>query len=494
MLNRAVWQACDSFRASVDSYEYKNFVLGMLFLKFIADVMRDHDEGRSPDVPELFNLPLEANFYWLLDKSPESGNQLRLDRALRLLELANRDKLNRVFDEIQFDSAHLGAAARRDELARQLLQKFSRPELDLRPSRIGSLDVIGNAYEYLIARFASDSGKKAGEFYTPAQVSELMAMLVDAQDGERIYDPACGSGSLLLHCLRHARSRNARSKISLWGQESKFTTWQLAKMNMFLHGESGERIMWADSLLEPKFVDLQQQLYQFEVVVANPPFSLQEWGHASLQQDRWKRFARGMPPASNGDYAFLLHMLASLDPQRGRMAVIVPGGVLFRRGAEGELRRKLLQENLIESVIALPPNLFYGTELSASILFMRSGKRTRDILFIDASRECDASQRKNRLRESDLQGIMQQVRSRSSTPGYASLVSLEQVLAQDGDLRVAAWVEAPPGGSENPDLQALLAQQEAVRRQIAASDAELRAALRALGVLPPLHAEDGDAS
>ncbi|MBI3230711.1 MAG: SAM-dependent DNA methyltransferase [Burkholderiales bacterium] len=385
VINRTIWEACDTFRGTVDASIYKNYVLTMLFLKYISDVWIDHHANNLGPIAHLqiFALPDAANFYTLYEQRQHSGNGARLDRALKLIEQHNRDTLQGVFEGISFNITGLKDPHKQDSLLRHLLEDFAKPALDLRPSQVGIVDVIGNAYEFLIKNFASDSGKKAGEFYTPAEISHLIARLVAPQTGETIYDPACGSGSLLMKCSRLIRQNANAEDYQLFGQESMPSTWALAKKNMFLHGEINHRIEQGDTLRSPKFLHPDGSLMQFDAVVANPPFSLDKWGEEEARTDRWQRFARGVPPKNIGDYAFILHMVESMKPDTGRMAVVVASGVLFRGGVEGKIRAKLVTENLIDAVISLPGKVFFGTDLAASILLLKRQRSTQDVLFID---------------------------------------------------------------------------------------------------------------
>ncbi|HTH10799.1 MAG TPA: class I SAM-dependent DNA methyltransferase, partial [Acidovorax sp.] len=397
-INAAVWNACDTFRGTVDPSIYKDFVLTMLFLKYVSDVWQDHYDGYKQqygDHPELiaemlkserFVLPSDASFYALHNQRHSPGNGERIDKALHAIEEANITKLRDVFQDISFNSNKLGDEQQKNDILRHLLEDFAKPELDLRPSRVGQLDVIGNAYEFLIKNFASTSGKKAGEFYTPPEVSTLMARLMAPQEGDEICDPTCGSGSLLMKCGRLVRENTGSRKYALYGQEAIGSTWALAKMNMFLHGEDNHRIEWGDTIRNPKLLDSAASLKHFDIVVANPPFSLEKWGFEGADADKFSRFRRGVPPRTKGDYAFILHMIETMKPGTGRMAVVVPHGVLFRGAAEGRIRQKLIEENLLDVVIGLPEKLFYGTSIPAAVLVFRKNKTDEKVLFIDASR------------------------------------------------------------------------------------------------------------
>lgn len=481
-LNRAIWATCDIFRSSVDSNSYKDFVLTMLFLKYISDVWHDAHAPHNFDKRKpIFALPPEADFVHLYERRMEADNAGRIEAAFAALEQANLDKLADVFENLKFDCSKLGDLAQREETLQKLLTHFGRPELNLSPSRVCDLDIIGNVYEFLLKNFASTSGKKAGEFYTPSEVSQLIALLVDPQPGDLICDPTCGSGSLLMKCGKLIRERHASDDYHLYGQEAVGSTWSMAKMNMILHGEGGQRLERGDTLRAPRLLDEAGRLMQFDVVVANPPFSQKNWGAESAQKDPHHRFARGLPPDNRGDYAFILHMVESMHPQRGRAAVVVPNGVLFRGGLEGVIRKALLQENLIDTLICLPSHLFFGTNLSPVIILFRRNKQERDILFVNASEQYETDKSLQRLRPQDIERILQACKTRRDEDGFACLVSLEQVFDNEYDLSFARYI---PEQSNFPryDLQELAYTRDSLKQEMERCDHELDQALRRVGI------------
>ena len=497
-INKAVWGACDSFRGVVDPSIYKDYVLTMLFLKYISDVWQDHydtyqaEHGDEPELitelmkAERFVLPKEASFYSLYEHRHEPGNGERIDQALHAIEETNIAKLRDVFQDISFNSNKLGDDKQKNEILRHVLEDFNKPELNLRPSRIGALDVIGNAYEYLIKNFAATSGKKAGEFYTPPEVSDLIAELLEPQEGDEICDPACGSGSLLMKCGRKIREKyNGSKKYALFGQEAIGSTWALAKMNMFLHGEDNHRIEWGDTLRNPKLLNKDESLMHFDIVTANPPFSLEKWGHDEAEHDRWGRFRRGIPPKTKGDYAFILHMIETLKPGTGRMGVVVPHGVLFRGAAEGKIRRKLIEENLLDTVIGLPEKLFYGTGIPAAILIFKKHRHSREsgnpgVLFIDASREYADGKNQNVLRTEDIQKIIDTCHKRESVDKYAWLASPEEIAENDFNLNIPRYVDTFEE-EEEIDLMAVRAEREKLKAELARLEEEMDGYLKELG-------------
>ena len=420
-------------------------------MKYISDVWHDHraeyeqqfagDQDRIVRrlQRERFVLPDGCDFPSLYRQRNATNLGEVINKALERIEDANRQKLANVFRNIDFNSeANLGRTEERNDRLKNLLEDFANRRLDLRPSRVGNLDIIGNAYEYLIARFASGAGKKAGEFYTPPEVSELLAQLVDPQPGERISDPACGSGSLLIKCARQVGDTN----YALYGQENNGSTWALAMMNMFLHDINSADIRWGDTLRRPQLVE-DDRLMHFEVVVANPPFSLDKWGADAAANDRWGRFARGIPPKSKGDYAFILHMISTMDTVRGRMGVIVPHGVLFRGSSEGAIRRTLIEENLLDAVIGLSPNLFYGTGIPAAILVFRHNKPDISVLFIEGSHAFQEGTNQNKLRPSDIATIVDTYRRRESVDKYAYCATFEEIQANDFNLNIPrTWIRS----------------------------------------------------
>ena len=465
-IEHVLWKACDSFRGKIDSSRYKDYILSMLFVKYLSDVTKEKraqymeqyngDERRVERAMgrERFAIDAESTFDYLYENRNDNEIGQKINVALSRIEEHNSGKLRNVFRAIDFNSqVDFGNVKGKNATLRNLLEDFHG--LDLRPGQLDSSDVIGDAYEYMIANFASDAGKKGGEFFTPSQVSELVASLVKPRENDRIYDPTCGSGGLLLKAYKKVPS----GKVAIYGQVLNAQTWALCTMNMFLHGVDDARIWQGDTLSNPQNIE-EDILMKFQVVVANPPFSLDKWDSGFLSNagldakgkrqekmsatmDSWKRFDWGVPPSSKGDYAFVLHMLHSLDAENGRMAVVLPHGVLFRGASEGKIRRQLVELNLLDAVIGLPANLFYGTGIPACILVFKKNRASRDVLFIDASGEGNYEKGKNQniLRDSDIGRIVSAYETRENVDKYSYVASYDEIRENDFNLNIPRYVD-----------------------------------------------------
>lgn len=494
-VNQAAWAACDTFRGAVDPAQYKDYILVMLFLKYISDLWNDHVNNyrrqygdddiriRRRLERERFILPEGCSFYDLHAQRNEANIGELINIALEKIEDKNRAKLEGVFRNIDFNSeSNLGRVKDRNRRLKNVLEDFAKPALDLRPSRV-SEDIIGECYIYLISRFASDAGKKAGEFYTPAAVSRLLARLAAPMPGNTICDPACGSGSLLIRAAEEVGSDN----YALYGQEVNGATWALARMNMFLHSKDAARIEWCDTLNSPALIE-GDRLMKFDVVVANPPFSLDKWGAENAENDKHKRFWRGIPPKSKGDYAFISHMIEIARPRSGRVAVIVPHGVLFRGGSEGKIRKALIQENLLDAVVGLPANLFTTTGIPVAILvFDRSREQGGanedriDILFIDASEEFAPGKTQNLMTEEHIQKVLDTYRTRAEIDKYSHLASPAEIQENDYNLNIPRYVDTFEP-EEEIDVAALQNEIDRLEEELAEVRGRMAGYLKELGI------------
>ncbi|HEX9743824.1 MAG TPA: type I restriction-modification system subunit M [bacterium] len=488
-INDIAWKACDTFRGSIDPAQYKDYILVMLFIKYMSDLGKDKREqyadrykGDKERIEralsrERFVVPQESDFDFLYSKRRETNIGEIINIALDKIEDANKSKLEDVFRNIDFNSQNLGETKERNRRLISLLEDFNNPKLDLRPSRIGNYDIIGNTYEYLISRFASDAGKKGGEFYTPGEVAMLLAELLEPNPGDKISDPACGSGSLLIKVAKKVGSND----FALFGMESNGSTWALCRMNMFLHEMDNARIEWCNTITNPRLVD-GDSLIKFNIVVANPPFSLDKWGVEIAESDKYNRFWRGIPPKSKGDYAFISHMVETALEGEGKVGVIVPHGVLFRGGAEGKIRQKMIEENLLKAVIGLPANLFFGTGIPAAILIFDKGKgkNNTDVLFIDASREFLNGKNQNKLRETDIAKIVKTFKDFATVEKYSYRATVEEITENDFNLNIPRYVDTFEE-EEEVDISAVMKEIEGIEAELAVTRKEMDRYLKELG-------------
>ena len=447
-INNIVWKSCDSFRGVMNSSEYKDYILSLLFVKYLSDFYKekrvelsskyDGDEARIERAlsREKFKLDEKCTFDYLVANKENSELGELINTALDRIEEDNPTKLEGIFRGVDFnDSKNLGNKKDRNSTLKAVLEDFDNSKLDLSPSKLENNDVIGDSYEYLISHFASDAGKKGGEFFTPSEVSSLLAMLAKAKNGDEIYDPTCGSGSLLIKAAKEIGTNN----FALYGQERNGVTHALSRMNMFLHDINDATIMWGDTIRSPQLLQ-NDKLRKFDVVVANPPFSLDKWGHDDVANDLYGRFEFGLPPKSKGDYAFIQHMIASLN-ENGRMAVVVPHGVLFRGASEGRIRKQIIDNNLLDAVIGLPSNLFFGTSIPASIMVIKKQKDNNNVLFIDASNEFEKQKNQNKLRDDHLQKIIATYNNREELEKYSHVAMLEEIKENDYNLNIPRYVD-----------------------------------------------------
>ena len=418
-----------------------------------------------------------ATYYSLYERRSAANIGELINIVLDHIEESNKSKLEGVFRNIDFNSeANLGRTKDRNKRLKTLLEDFYKPQLSMKPSLV-SEDVIGNTYIYLIERFASDSGKKAGEFFTPLKVTELVANLAGPKPGGRICDPACGSGGLLIQAAQEvARSAdNAQEKrnFALFGQESNGSTWALCRMNMFLHSFDSARVEWCDTLNSPLLVE-NARLMKFNCVVANPPFSLDKWGAENAESDQYNRFWRGVPPKSKGDWAFISHMVETALEKQGRIAVVVPHGVLFRGAAEGRIRQKMIEENLLDAVIGLPGNLFPTTNIPVAILvFDRSREKggvreeCKNVFFVDASREFVSGKNRNTISEAHLAKIMETYTVRAEKEKYAHVAEFDEIKENDFNLNIPRYVDTFEE-EEEIDIDVVQKEIDALEKELAA--------------------------
>ncbi|WP_187866552.1 type I restriction-modification system subunit M [Helicobacter pylori] len=442
-LYSSLWAGADSLRGGMDASEYKNYVLNLLFLKYISDKARNNNFSEI-EVPQgCFYEDILA-----LEGDKEIGDKLNKIIA----KIAERNDLKGVIDSVDFnDNTKLGEGKAMMDTLSNLVKIFA----DLSLGAHGALDddLLGDAYEYLMHHFASESGKSKGQFYTPSEVSLLLSLLLGIDENTRqdksIYDPTCGSGSLLLK----ASSMAGKKGLTIYGQEKDISTTALCKMNMILHHSATADIAKGGSstLSNPLFTTENGMLQTFDYVVANPPFSLKNWTDGlsidpkskQVINDRFNRFEDGTPPEKNGDFAFLLHIIKSLK-NTGKGAVILPHGVLFRGNAEGVIRKNLLMKGYIKGVIGLAPNLFYGTSIPACVIVLdkENAHARKGVFMIDASKDFKKDGNKNRLREQDVQKMIDTFNAYKEIPYYSKMVSLEEISANDYNLNIPRYIAA----------------------------------------------------
>jgi type I restriction enzyme M protein len=446
-LESHLWEAANILRGPVDAADFKNYVFPLLFFKRISDVFDEEYEAALKEsdgdeeyalFPQNYRFQIPNGCHWNDVRVVASNVGQALQKAMRRIEKANPETLYGIFGDAQWTNKDRLP----DSLLRDLLEHFSRVKLG---NQTAQADLLGQSYEYLIKKFADLTNKKAGEFYTPRSLVRLIVNILDPREGETIYDPACGTGGMLLEAIHHVRENHGDDRMlwgRLFGQEKNLTTSAIARMNLFLHGASDFQIVRGDTLRQPAFFS-GDDLATFDCVIANPPFSLEKWGDEIWNNDPFGRNFAGMPPAKTGDYAWVQHMIKSMAARTGRMAVVLPHGALFRSGKEGEIRKRILCMDLLEAIIGLGPNLFYGTGLAACILVFRQRKppaRKKKVLIVDASREFKTGRAQNELLPEHVNRIYTWYRDYKDIEGVARLVSLDDIAANDYSLNIPRYV------------------------------------------------------
>ena len=479
-LESHLWNCAEILRGSaVDRTDWKAYILPLLFFKRISDVWDEETADAVAlfgdvdpvDFPEVHRFDVPAGRHWRDVREMPANVGTALSHAMREIERANPDTLYRVFGAADWGNREMLT----DEILKDLLEGLS--EVSLGNTAVGT-DVLGDAYEYLIGRFADvTKRKKAGEFYTPRSVVRMMVELLDPKAGESIYDPACGTGGMLLGAIEHVQRGGGDARTffgKIYGQEKNLTTASIARMNLVLHGIEDFQIVREDTLRSPAFTDSATSgLATFDCVIANPPFSLKEWGRDLWEADPWGRAAFGLPPENYGDFAWVQHMVASMAARTGRMAVVLPQGALFRKDAEGRIRQALLEQDLIEAVVGLAPNIFYGTGLAPAVVVLRRTKpaaRKRRVLIADASNLFRKGRAQNFLDPEHAAGIVEFVRAFKDVPDRVKVVSLDDIKTEDWTLNISRYV-MPSAGEEIPSLpEAVAAFKHAVAEARAAED------------------------
>ena len=440
-LSKAAW----ILKGPVDASDYKVYIFPLLFFKRISDTYKeeyqslleesnDKEYARLPEFHK-FNIPVGCLWDDVREKTTNVGQELLT--AFRSIESSNKKKLSGIFGDASWSNKEKLS----DQLLIDLIEHFSK--YNLSNSNVDP-DMLGQAYEYLIKHFADLTNKKAGEFYTPRSVIHLMSKIIDPKPGESIYDPACGTGGMLLQCINQVKESGKDYRtVSLFGQEKNLTSSSIARMNMFLHGYEDFNITRGDTLRNPAFLE-SDRLKQFDCVIANPPFSLKEWGADKWANDPYGRNVAGVPPKGNGDMAWIQHMLSSTNDNSGRMIIVMPHGVLFRKGAEGKIRKKLIEMDIIDTIIGLGPNLFYGTPLATSIIIFDKNKpsfKKNKIQFIDAAEEIRVGRAQNYFEKEHMDKVFSWYKSYEDVENYVKISSLSEIEENEFNMNIPLHVE-----------------------------------------------------
>lgn len=493
-LESKLWECADVLRGELSATQYMDYIFGMLFLKRMNDEFNAEREIRfnefkeqgmvEEEIEELLNdssiyetfyVPEQARWEKLRNLNLNIGPEL--DKAFKAIEDEPKNsELIGVLTTVNYNDKERVP----DKKLSQLLLIFD--SMNLANEHLESEDILGDAYQYLIKQFADQGGKKGGEFYTPTEVVKVMVSLLKPQEGERILDPTAGSGGMLIQSIQYIKEHSGNHKnISLYGQEINLSTWSICKMNMLLHGAKGADIQKGDTIREPKHTE-SGVLKTFDKVLANPPFSLSNWGLEEASADQYHRFPYGIPPKSYGDLAFVSHMVASLN-SKGKMASVVPHGVLFRGGAEQAIRTGFLNDDLIEAVIGLSSNLFYGTGIPAAILVINKnkeeGKRNK-VLFIDGSNDFVKDGNKNRLRDEDIEKIVKTFDEYKDVEKYATVVDIDMIKENDYNLNISRYVDTTEE-EEEVDIDLVLQDIRELKLKMADSEEVLNQYLEELG-------------
>lgn len=482
-LESHLWESANILRGSIDSSDYKNYIFGLLFIKRLNDVFvetaRKIEEEEGDDYgwhdrdEHQFFVPEIARWNRIQSLTENIGDAI--NKAFEALEEEN-ESLQGVLATIDFNDKEKLP----DSLLQTLILHFSK--LELSNANLSEPDMLGRAYEYLIKQFADDAGKKGGEFYTPSQVVKLIVNLLKVEEGMRVCDPTAGSGGMLIQSVDYIKAKGGNERnITLHGQERNLNTWAICKMNLLLHGLSDHRIEKGDTIRDPKLLE-QGELILYDRVIANPPFSLSNWGREEAEADSLGRFQFGIPPKDKGDLAFIQHMIATLNHE-GKAGVVMPHGVLFRGGAEGAIRKGILEKDLLEAVIGLPSNLFYGTGIPACILIFNRDKaedRKGKVFFLHGAEDFQAGKNQNTLREEDIEKIVSAYDNWNEQEKYCRVVSLDEIRNNEYNLNIARYIDTAEE-EEQIDVNEALAELRKLEEERKEVETRMYAYLKELG-------------
>jgi type I restriction enzyme M protein len=455
-LEQALWAAANALRGPVDPGDFKAYVFPVLFYKWISDVYDYHHEQALDDLGDEWSQELEDEDYqtfivpdgahWDDTFEITKNTGKALNKALVAIQEANPGKLAGVFGDVNWANKERIP----ENALRALMKVFNDPKLTLDPDHVSG-DMLGSAYEYLLREFAEASGKKAGEFFTPRHVVHLLVRILDPQPGDAVCDPACGSAGMLVETVEAVKQHDGNPRsLFLYGQEQNLTTAGIARMNLYLHGVDDFEIKRGDTFREPKLLDEAGRLRKFDIVIANPPFSLDNWPAETWAKDPHRRALGGIvPPAKNGDWAWIQHMLSVMKEETGRVGVVMPHGVLFRGGREADMRAYVVDENLLDAVIGLPNNLFYSTSIPVCLLIFRATRpenRREEVLFVDARARFKAGRNQNTMGEDDVEAIEAAYTRGADVDGEGGLtlklVQRSEIKQNAYDLNIGRYIQA----------------------------------------------------
>ena len=446
-----LWAAANILRGPVDPANLRDFVFPLLFLKRLSDTWdEEHAEAvklLGPDIDETvaqdfhtFQIP--KGCHWADLRRVAENHGIKIQKMMQEIEAANPDRLAQIFGNAPWADHNKMPPER----LHRLVEHFGKR--DLRPSVVSN-DLLGGGYEYLLKRFSDESATSAGQFFTPRAVVHLLVRILDPKPTDSVYDPACGSAGMLIEAANEVKQSGGRvTQMRFYGQEVNQTSAAIGRMNLLIHDVEDAQIRRDDTLQAPKFVDNLGRLDKFDIVVANPPFSLKDWGAEKWANDPHKRAIGGVPPKGNGDYAWVQHMVTSMKPDVGRVGVVMPHGVLFRSGSEAQIRQHLIENDLLDAVIGLGPNLFYGTTIPACLLIFRAKKSSahaKHVLFVDGSKRFTKGKNQNELSETDVKDLFDTYTDsgNSEREGIsARLVAHEEIKENNWDLNIGRYLKA----------------------------------------------------
>ena len=483
-----LWESANILRGPVDPANLRDFVFPLLFLKRLSDTWDEEQEkaikkfGKDIDeetAADFHTFQIPKGCHWSDLRRAAENHGVVIQKILQKIEVANPNQLAQIFGNAPWADHNKMPPERLEKLVSHFTQR------DLSPSKVSN-DLLGGGYEYLLKRFSDESSTSAGQFFTPRAVVHLLVRILGPQPTDSVYDPACGSAGMLIEAATEVKqSGGSVQRMRFYGQEVNQTSAAIGRMNLFIHEVEDAQIRREDTLRKPKFIDAKGKLDQFDLVVANPPFSLKDWGADKWATDPHKRAIGGVPPKNNGDYAWVQHMITSMKPDTGRVGIVMPHGVLFRSGAEGAIRKHLIESDLLETIIGLAPNLFYGTTIPASLMFCRASKdkrRKNHILFIDASKRFGKGKAQNFLTDEDVEDIYSVYQSMGESEKEnisARLVSHNEIEENNWDLNIGRYLKAD--AAEVVDAQDALASFDQARTELAAAERALLAKLKAAG-------------